>query len=169
MFPSWPHKSLRQFCLKLLQLANCSTHGGDTWCPCVLHRFHDDHNNICDRLRENDPYGANELNIFCALDRKSHKCSIVCRLFQGCSPFRCEVMSTNASAILTVSKVELTVSYFNLRIIVTSPCYNITRARAYFRWKFRENHRWKVRENQYLIRTVQFILTVFCMCCFWVS
>ena len=21
------------------------THGGETWCACVLHRFHDDHNN----------------------------------------------------------------------------------------------------------------------------
>ena len=23
-------------------LANCSTHRGETWCACVLHRFHDD-------------------------------------------------------------------------------------------------------------------------------
>ena len=28
----------------LLKLA-CSAHGGETWCACVLHRFHDDHNN----------------------------------------------------------------------------------------------------------------------------
>ena len=27
----------------LLKLANCSMHGGETWCACVLHRFHDDH------------------------------------------------------------------------------------------------------------------------------
>ena len=29
----------------ILKLANCSTHGGETWCACVLHRFHDNHNN----------------------------------------------------------------------------------------------------------------------------
>ena len=28
----------------LLKLANCSTHGGETWCACVFHRFHDYNN-----------------------------------------------------------------------------------------------------------------------------
>ena len=28
-----------------LKLANCSTHGGETWYACLLHHFHDDHNN----------------------------------------------------------------------------------------------------------------------------
>ena len=29
----------------LLKLANCSTHGGETWYTCIIHRFHDNHNN----------------------------------------------------------------------------------------------------------------------------
>ena len=85
---------------------------------------------------ENDLYDAKTAKYVCMLDRKPYKCSIVCRLFQGRSPFRCEVMSTSASAIplhLTwkiASEGELPVSNFNLRILVTSPCYNIARARA---------------------------------------
>ena len=41
-------KSLRNFSIitsPLLQLANGTTHGRDAWCACVLHRFHDNHNN----------------------------------------------------------------------------------------------------------------------------
>ena len=38
------HLSLK-FTSSLLKLANCSTHGDETWCARVLHRFHDDHNN----------------------------------------------------------------------------------------------------------------------------
>ena len=29
----------------LLKLANSTTHGGETWYACVLHCFHDNHNN----------------------------------------------------------------------------------------------------------------------------
>ncbi|CAI8056989.1 hypothetical protein GBAR_LOCUS31042 [Geodia barretti] len=37
--------SLRHFSSSLLKLANYSTHGGETWCACVLHRFNDNYNN----------------------------------------------------------------------------------------------------------------------------
>ena len=55
-FPRRLHVSMTTtYCLKkpqaifytttssLLKLANCSTHGGETWCACVLHRFHDNY------------------------------------------------------------------------------------------------------------------------------
>ena len=29
----------------ILKLANCSTHGGETWNTCIIHRFNDNQNN----------------------------------------------------------------------------------------------------------------------------
>ena len=40
----WPQALFFKITSSLVKLANCSTHGGETWCTCVLHRFHDDHN-----------------------------------------------------------------------------------------------------------------------------
>ena len=57
-FPWRLHVSMTtEYCLKkpqtiffittssLLKLANCRMHEGETWCACVLHCFHDNHNN----------------------------------------------------------------------------------------------------------------------------
>ena len=41
----WPQALLFKITSSLLKLANCSTHGGETWCSCVLHRFHDNNHN----------------------------------------------------------------------------------------------------------------------------